>query len=151
MTLGIAWSYLTQEQKSNFKGQAHAILWKLHSIQPPRGSTRSFVVPDPDPVGNGRIREEEHSITFLEHEDDPDLGFMHNDATRSNLIVQDGRITAVIDWEMAGFFGWAAAAAVHTRVRRSIDKNNIEKLNWPAHVVKDFLFWDDVYEPVEGQ
>jgi hypothetical protein len=45
------------------------------------------------------------------------LGFMHHDLTEPNCIVDNDSIVGLIDWEMAGFFGWKTAGEVHRRLR----------------------------------
>jgi hypothetical protein len=42
---------------------------------------------------------------------------MHNDFTESNCIVNNGKIVGLMDWEMAGVFGWKTAGEVHRRTR----------------------------------
>lgn len=78
---------------------------------------RSHVVQDPNILRNGRINAREGEILFSSGNTDPDLAFMHNDFNESNVIVENDKIVGVIDWEMAGFFGWKTAAAVHRRIR----------------------------------
>jgi tRNA A-37 threonylcarbamoyl transferase component Bud32 len=56
------------------------------------------------------------------------MSFMHNNLTDSNLIVHDNKIVGLIDWEMAGFFGWKTAG-VHRKLRQH-----------------DNYFWEDLYE-----
>lgn len=57
------------------------------------------------------------SILSSETNTDSDKRFMHNDLTDSNLIVDNDKIIGVVDWEMAGFFGWKTAGEVHRRIR----------------------------------
>lgn len=37
------------------------------------------------------------------------MSFMHDDFTESDCIVDNDTIMGLIDWEMAGFFGWKTA------------------------------------------
>ena len=48
-----------------------------------------------------------------------DFGLMHNDMQESNIIANKDRIVGVINWEMAGCFGWKRAAEVHVQIRSS--------------------------------
>lgn len=143
VTLNVAWPYLTPEQKASFKNQARCILQSLQTIRSPSAKP-SFIVPDPSPRKNHGIQDLEYDILFGDDRD-TDTGFMHNDLTESNIIIDNDRIVAVIDWEMAGCFGWKAAGEVHVKAR------------WPiAGVYADFglgeermrnmFFWKDLYE-----
>ncbi|KAJ6008673.1 hypothetical protein N7522_003689 [Penicillium canescens] len=130
VALTVAWPYLSQAQKESFKQQAREILQQLHSIKPTdRCQTRSYVVPDPNIRNNGRIQPLEWDVLFSDANTDPDMSFMHNDLTDSNLIVRDNKIVGLIDWKMAGFFGWKTAGYVHRTLR--------------PH---DNCFWEDLYE-----
>jgi aminoglycoside phosphotransferase len=44
-----------------------------------------------------------------------DIVFTHGDFRPNNIMVKDGRVTAIIDWEMAGWYPdyWEFAKAVH--------------------------------------
>ncbi|CAG7970797.1 unnamed protein product [Penicillium salamii] len=131
VSLAVAWPYLSQAQMESFKNQARGILRQMHSIKPTNTCQfRSYVVPDPKIRSNGRIQPLECDILFSDYNTDPDMSFMHNDLTDSNLIVDDDRIVGLIDWEMAGFFGWKRAGEVHRRLRPHDDS-----------------FWMDLYEP----
>ncbi|KXG49491.1 Aminoglycoside phosphotransferase [Penicillium griseofulvum] len=116
VALAVAWPYLSQKQKEFFKQQAREILRQLHSIKPD-GQTRSYIVPDPGILSNDRIQRLEYDILFSETNTDPDMSFMHNDLNISNYIVDDDKIVGLIDWEMAGFFGWNTAREVHRKAR----------------------------------
>jgi hypothetical protein len=105
---------------NDFKEQARAVLRCLTKIKPPPqfvDGPRSYVVPAPDPVQSQRIRQQEADILFSKDRIDPDRSFMHNDFTESNCIVNDGKIVGLVDWEMAGFFGWRTARDVHVNIR----------------------------------
>ncbi|CAI7672431.1 unnamed protein product [Penicillium palitans] len=130
VALTVAWPYLSQSQKESFKQQAREILRQLHSIKPTdRGQIRSYVVSDPNILISGRILPLEADILFSDIDTDLDMSFMHNDFTESNCIVHTDKIVGLIDWEMAGFFGWNTAREVHRTAR--------------PH---DSSFWKDLYE-----
>ncbi|KAJ5382878.1 hypothetical protein N7517_000789 [Penicillium concentricum] len=110
--------------------QAREILRQLHDITPvDKYQIRSHFVSDPDILTNGRIQPLERDILFSDMNHDPGMNFMHNDLTMSNLIVDDDKIVGLIDWEMAGLFGWRTAGEVHRKVRPHEDP-----------------FWKDLYE-----
>lgn len=130
VALAVAWPYLSQRQMDSFREQAREILRELHSIKPSDGrQVRSHVVPDPNIRDNGRIQQLECDILFSETNKDSDMSFMHNDFSESNCIVDDDKIVGLIDWEMAGFFGWKTAGKVHRLAR--------------PH---DTSFWEDLYD-----
>ncbi|KAJ5579484.1 uncharacterized protein N7459_005469 [Penicillium hispanicum] len=102
--LSVAWAYLSSDQKTSYKDQARKVLRQLHTIKPTEKlRSRSYVVPDPNILSNGRISPLEGAILFSGTNHDPDMNFMHNDFTVSNCIVENGKVVGLIDWEMAGF------------------------------------------------
>ncbi|KAI0389994.1 kinase-like domain-containing protein [Xylariaceae sp. FL0594] len=144
--LNVAWDYLSQLQKDSFKKEARRVLQKLRTVAPPdEMKEKSYVVEDPDPVKHRGIQELERDLLFGKLNSDSDLAFMHNDLTQSNIIVDKDRIVGVVDWEMAGFFGWATAAAVHTQIR-SPRREYFAHLDFSEERMKDMLFWNDLYE-----
>ncbi|KAI1778856.1 kinase-like domain-containing protein [Hypoxylon cercidicola] len=145
VSLNIAWQYISQSQKASFKEQARQMLQKLRTITPPNEITRrSYIVPDPDPVHHRGIQEVEKEIIFAD-EKDSDLSFMHNDVSLSNCIVDNDKIVGLIDWEMAGWFGWKTAANVHVRIRTP-KRENFASLDLPEEMLSDILFWNDLYD-----
>ncbi|KAJ3567996.1 hypothetical protein NPX13_g6573 [Xylaria arbuscula] len=119
VSLAVAHPYLSETQKATFKQQAREILRKLHTQKAPIdvGRDRRHVIKDPHILENGRIGTLEKEILFSDAAVDLDMSLMHNDLTPSNLIVNDNRIVGIIDWEMAGFFGWKTAGEIHSRIR----------------------------------
>lgn len=143
--LNIAWQYISGPQKASFKQQARDILRQLHKIKSPASNKRrSYIVPDPDPVDHRGIQDLERNIIFSDSNDDPDLNFMHNDFSQSNCIVDNGKIVGLVDWEMAGFFGWNTAGEVHLRIRMP-KRENFAALNLSKNFLGDILFWNDLY------
>lgn len=137
--LNIAWQYISQSQKHSFKQQVREILQKLCTVGPPaKINHRSYVVADPDPIEHRGIQELERDIIFAEHNKDTDLSFMHNDVSLSNCIVDDDRVVGIVDWEMAGFFGWKTAAIVHVQVRTP-KRENFASLSLPEEMLSDSL------------
>ncbi|KAI0109468.1 kinase-like domain-containing protein [Nemania sp. FL0031] len=118
VSLNVAFPYLSEGQRLAFKQQAREILRKLHTMKPnSEQQGRSHVVQDPNILDNGRIGALEKDILFSDTYTDPDMSLMHNDFTPSNCIVDNDKIVGLIDWEMAGFFGWKTAGEVHRRIR----------------------------------
>lgn len=146
VSLTVAWQYLSQGQKEAFRQQAREILRQLHVLQPADGRrARSHVVPDPNILSNGRIHALEGDILFSDANKDPDMGFMHNDLTESNCIVDNDRIVGLVDWEMAGFFGWKTAGEVHRRIRTP-QREHFANVDLSEARLREIMFWNDLYD-----
>ncbi|KAI1466425.1 uncharacterized protein F4812DRAFT_460697 [Daldinia caldariorum] len=132
--------------EASFKEQARQMLKKLGTVIPPSGiSRRSYIVPDPDPIHHRGIQEIEEEIILAGDGKDTNLSFMHNDVLLSNCIVDNDKIVGLVDWEMAGYFGWKTAADIHVRIRTP-KRENFTSLNLPEDVLHDILFWNDLYD-----
>lgn len=70
---------------------------------------------------------------------------MHNDFTKSNCIVDNDRITGLVDWEMAGFFGWKTAGEVHRRIRTP-QRPHFAGANLNEGMLQEIVFWNDLYD-----
>ncbi|KAJ5121412.1 uncharacterized protein N7515_009373 [Penicillium bovifimosum] len=146
VALCVAWPYLSKSQKQSFKEQTRAILGQLHTIKPQDGRRiRSHVVQDPSICCNGRISPLEGDIIFSHTNGDADLSFMHNDFTESNCIVDNDKIVGLIDWEMAGFFGWKTAGEIHRRVRTP-QREHFVNVSLSEEELQDIMFWNDLYD-----
>jgi len=154
VALNVAWPYLTQADKASFKEQARKIV-RLLDEQVPQPSTMiaaampspSFVAADLNPLGSKRLTDFEYALLFGETDDAGKatrLGFAHNDLSESNIIVQDGKIVGLVDWEVAGFFGLARAGKVHAlcRTRKPGDFKNT---SFSEEKIADLTFWNDLY------
>lgn len=125
------------------------ILRTLRDIKPPTAQkSRSYVVPIQDPVKSRRIRQEEADIVFSDVNTDTDFCFMHNDFTESNTIVDDGKIVGLIDWEMAGYFGWETARQVHLQIRGPTREGfaHLEDKEEFKDILTRMFFWRDLYD-----
>ncbi|KAI9883077.1 MAG: hypothetical protein M1823_005169 [Watsoniomyces obsoletus] len=145
--LNVAWQYISPAQKASFKAQARDFLQRVRSCRSPILSP-SYVVPDDDPVAHRGIQTKERDIIFggpIKTHNDNDLGLMHNDLTPSNIIVDRDRIVGVVDWEMAGFFGWEIAKKVHAEIR-SPKEESYAHLHLPQDFLDDLFYWNDLYE-----
>ncbi|KAJ3492976.1 hypothetical protein NLG97_g5022 [Lecanicillium saksenae] len=147
--LNVAWRYLPAQEKMAFRCQARKLLKALCAVQ---GKGSSYVVANPDPVANRGIQTLERDILFANCGEGNGgaarhgiCALLHNDLSQSNLIVRDGKIVAVVDWEMAGFFTWGVVREVHLRIR-SPSKETCAHLNLPQNVLDDIYFWSDLYE-----
>ncbi|CAL5872490.1 uncharacterized protein PFLUO_LOCUS6754 [Penicillium psychrofluorescens] len=144
--LSVASPYLSRDQRKSYKEQARKILHQLHAIKPTEKlQARSHVVPDPNILSNGRINPLEGDILFADTNYDPDMSFMHNDFTESNCIVDNGTVVGLIDWEMAGFFGWKTAGEVHRRIRTP-QREHFVNANLREEQLQDMMFWGDLYD-----
>ena len=97
------------------------------------------------PCSTRASREAEKAILFSDDAVDDDLSLMHNDFTQSNCIVRDDKIVGLVDWEMAGYFGWKTAGAVHVGIR-SPRRANFASLDLAEDFLADILYWNDLYE-----
>ncbi|KAM5484223.1 hypothetical protein MaudMau93_005940 [Microsporum audouinii] len=141
--LNIAWQYLEADKKASFKEQARDFLRLLNAQKSPFCGP-SYVVPDSEPTAHRGIQEKEADILF-QNPDTSDLGLMHNDLTHSNIIVDNDRIVGVVDWEMAGYFGWEKAAKVHISIR-SLTRECFAHLDLDEEFLLDIIYWNDLYE-----
>lgn len=126
--------------------QARDLLRRLQKTKLPSSQKqRSYIVPDTDPVEHRGIQTLEEDIIFGSDNKDPDLSFMHNDVSPSNIIVDKDRIVGLVDWEMAGYFGWRTAGNVHVQIR-SPKLENYAALNLSKEFLDDIMFWSDLYD-----
>lgn len=70
---------------------------------------------------------------------------MHNDLTESNIIVDDDKITGLIDWEMAGYLGWKTAGAIHRKIRTP-QMEHFAKVKLSEERLREILWWNDLYD-----
>ncbi|KAE8154360.1 hypothetical protein BDV25DRAFT_136056 [Aspergillus avenaceus] len=146
VTLGVAWPYLSQHQKESFKNQARDILRRLYDVKPKDvNRPHTHIVHDPNILTNGRMGSLEVEIIFADARHGTTVGFAHNDLTQSNCIVDRDRIIGLIDWEMAGFFGWKVAGEVHRRVRTP-QREHYQNVDLDETVLLDMMFWGDLYD-----
>lgn len=124
-TLEAVWYDLTSEEKDEYVEQLAAIIRELRSLQTPFGSMicsasgGSFMdhrIRMFSPVGPFADEDEFNQATLAyvpaPHPTSEELGhnirhpivFTHNDFAMRNIMVKDGRISGVIDWEGAGWF-----------------------------------------------
>ncbi|KAI1425717.1 kinase-like domain-containing protein [Xylaria sp. FL1777] len=145
--LNVAWPYLSPAQRASFKQQARQLLRRIHSIKPITGQHQGHqhVVPDPNILTNRRINSLEKEILFSTPRNDTDVGFMHNDFTTSNCIVDNDKIVGIIDWEMAGFFGWSTAAKIHSRIRTP-QREHFVNANLSEETLREMMVWNDLYD-----
>jgi hypothetical protein len=144
--LNVAWPYLSQGQNESFKQQAREILRQLHTIKPTdERQTRYHVVRDPNILTNCRIHPPEGEILFSDTNIDPDMSFMYNDFTKSNCIVDNDKIVGLVDWEMAGFFGWKTAGEIHRRIRTP-QREHFANANLSEETLRDIMWWNDLYD-----
>ncbi|KAJ5100000.1 hypothetical protein N7532_007001, partial [Penicillium argentinense] len=96
---------------------AKKILHQLHNLKSPEKlQARSYVVPGPNILVNGRISPSEEKIPFSGQNDGPDLIFMHNNVATTNCIIDNVSIVELIDLKMAGSLGWRTVGIIHRRI-----------------------------------
>ncbi|PTB81774.1 kinase-like protein [Trichoderma longibrachiatum ATCC 18648] len=145
VSLEVAWPYLSEDQKASFKIQARMMLRQMHAIKAPSSRRmQDHIVPDPSILTNGRLNPQEAQILFSANLDQ-DLGFMHNDLTPSNCIVDDDKIVGLIDWEMAGYLGWKTAGEIHRRIRCP-QREHFVCANVSEERLQGIMWWNDIYD-----
>jgi hypothetical protein len=70
---------------------------------------------------------------------------MHNDFSTSNCIVDDDKIVGLVDWEMAGFFGWRTAGEIHSRIRTP-QREHFVNAGLSEEMLRDMMWWNDLYD-----
>jgi hypothetical protein len=138
VALCVAWPYLSYAQKSSFKQQTQKIATALLTLK----GAPQYVVPDPNPIANRGICQDEYDILFTGG--DSELGFSHNDLQPSNIIVNANQIVGIVDWEMSGFFG-ERAATVH-RMMRCPGKEAFADTSLSKEEVEDLTFWSNLLD-----
>lgn len=144
--LNVSCPYLTDDEKYMFKTQARDVICRLQTIPIPSSITsRNHVVPDAD-VRNKphKMTAEEATIIFDENLDD-DFGFMHNDLSDSNIIVDKDRIMGIIDWERAAYIGRRTAAEIHCRIRTP-QLEHYKNVQLSDEKLNEMMWWNDLYD-----
>lgn len=113
-------------------------------------------MPDDEPIKSRNITELEFDLLFGNRvltigsyngtatAKGQEFSLAHNDFTESNIIVNDDKIVGIIDWEMAGWFGWDRASAVHAHCRAP-KRNDFAKLDLDEERLVDLTYWNDLY------
>ncbi|KAJ0163864.1 hypothetical protein CTA2_2228 [Colletotrichum tanaceti] len=144
--LNVARRNLSQDQRNNFKQQTRELFRRLRTTKPTdEHPARRHVVQDPDIINNGRIGQLEADILFSDSDIDTDMSFMHNDLSESNIIVDNDMVAGLVDWEMAGFFGWRTAGEVH-RIIRTSQREHFAAVNLSEERLLDIMWWAHLYD-----
>lgn len=116
VSLEVAWKYLTEQQRGDFKQQCRYILQRLATAgSSPDGP--SYVCRGLNLQLPPHIPDLEQNILFSVKGEDEDLYFAHNDMTQANIVVNDDRIVGILGWRQSGFFGHDRAGRVHRQIR----------------------------------
>jgi aminoglycoside phosphotransferase (APT) family kinase protein len=142
-TLKEAWSTLTSEQRSNILDELRGYISQLRALSPPgdarigridgQGAVLPTIMPRsggpfdtvadlPSTTGHWLVRPPRrlekqsmhfHQITAQLCADYP-VVFTHGDLAARNILVRDGHIVAILDWEFAGWYPvyWAYVLAM---------------------------------------
>ncbi|CRG85876.1 Set1 complex component spp1 [Talaromyces islandicus] len=117
VSLEVAWNYLSEFQKQDFKRQCQHILRRLATIDEQPPLSPSYISRDLNTVPQPDIPDVERDILFAPREGGEELIFVHNDMTRSNIILDDDRVVGILGWRQSGFFGHDRAQRVHRLLR----------------------------------
>ncbi|CEJ83009.1 hypothetical protein VHEMI03043 [[Torrubiella] hemipterigena] len=144
--LNVSYPYLTDDEKHTFKTQARDVIRRLQTVPIPSCITaRNHIVPDLDMRNKPhKMTAEKVAIIFDENLDD-DFGFMHNDLSDSNIIVDNGRIVDIIDWESAGYIGRRTAAEIHRRIRTP-QLEHYKNVQLGEEKLNEMMWWNDPYD-----
>ncbi|KAH8692746.1 putative PHD transcription factor [Talaromyces proteolyticus] len=116
VSLEVAWKYLSDSQKQDFKLQCQRILQRIATIDEPP-SAPSYVCQGLNTVSRPDIPDVERDILFSQKEAGEELCLVHNDMVRPNIIVDDGRVVGIMGWRQSGYFGHDRAQRVHRLLR----------------------------------
>ncbi|KAL1965384.1 hypothetical protein VTN77DRAFT_5821 [Rasamsonia byssochlamydoides] len=116
VSLEVAWRYLPEKERQNLKLQCRQILQRLASAGTSPDAP-SYVCRALNTISQPDMQDLEREILFAPKGEGEDLCLVHNDMTRSNIIVNNGRIVGIIGWRQSGFFGHDRARQVHRQLR----------------------------------
>lgn len=116
VSLEVAWRYLTEQQRGDFKQRCRHVLQRLATAgSSPDGP--SYVCRGLNLQIPPHIQEPEQNILFSVKSEDEDLCLVHNDMSRANIVVNDDQIVGILGWRQSGFFGHDRASRVHRQIR----------------------------------
>jgi COMPASS component SPP1 len=116
VSLEVAWGYLPEKERQNLKLQCRQIIQHLGSADTPPDAA-SYVCQDLNTISQPDMQELEREILFAPKSEGEDLCLVHNDMSRSNIIVDNGRVVGILGWRQSGFFGHDRAKRVHCQLR----------------------------------
>lgn len=141
--LGTVWARMTVSAKTRTISELKAHFDELHALRPPKDSPWAIMSCSGGTLYDQRFDQEAVCGPFRDvrefHEhlmaplmqyaparesryrsrlpDDDEVGFVHADISDENILVDEatGAVTAILDWEMAGFFPrwWEYRKALH--------------------------------------
>lgn len=141
VSLQVAWRYLSPAEQQQFKLQCREILKQLATVDR-SPDVPSYVNPELNSVSLPGVSDDERDILFEKRKANEDLCFVHNDLTRPNIIVNDGRVVGILGWRQSGFFGHDRAGRVHQLYRMPEHSTILNPGEDPAGQ----LAWSDLYD-----
>jgi COMPASS component SPP1 len=141
VSLEVAWRYLPAKEKQNFKLQCRQLLQRLATVDP-SADLPSYICHELNTITQPQVPEVEREILFADKDDGEDFCLVHNDMTRANIIVDNGRIVGLLGWRQCGFFGHDRARRVHSFVRVP-ERSYIPA---PSEKSADEQAWADLYD-----
>ncbi|KKA25456.1 PHD transcription factor [Rasamsonia emersonii CBS 393.64] len=145
VSLEVAWRYLPEKERQNLKLQCRQILQRLASADKSPDAP-SYVCQGLNTVSQPDMQELEREILFAKKEDGENLCLVHNDMTRSNIIVNNGRVVGILGWRRSGFFGINRAKRVHRQLRTP----ERSYLATPGEESAEEQAWADLYDELES-
>lgn len=140
VSLQVAWRYLSPAEQQHFKGECREILRRLATVDR-SPDVPSYVNPELNSASLPAVSDDERDILFEKRKPNEDLCFVHNDITRQNIIVNDGRVVGILGWRQSGFFGLDRAGRVHQLYRMPEHSTILNPGDDPAGQ----LAWSDLY------
>ncbi|QKX56695.1 uncharacterized protein TRUGW13939_03801 [Talaromyces rugulosus] len=116
VSLEVAWNYLSESLKQDFKRQCQRILRRLATVDE-FPVAPSYMCRDLNAIAQPDVPDVERDILFAPREGDEELCFVHNDMVRPNIIVDDDRVVGILGWRQSGFFGHDRAQRIHRLLR----------------------------------
>lgn len=121
-----------RKKKHSSKNQARDILQALYAIKASDAAWRSglgYLVADLDPVAKRGTQKLEHELLFGSSSSSQGA-LMHNGLSQSNLIVDRGKIVAVVDWRWrAGLAGISLGRCICAS--EALPKNRMPTSTYP--------------------
>jgi COMPASS component SPP1 len=116
VSLEVAWNYLSESLKQDFKRQCQRVLQRLATVDE-FPLAPSYMCRDLNTIAQPDVPDVERDILFAPREGDEELCFVHNDMVRPNIIVDDDRVVGILGWRQSGFFGHDRAQRIHRLLR----------------------------------
>ncbi|TQV90391.1 Protein kinase-like domain [Cordyceps javanica] len=100
-TLEELWPSMSGEQRKNVAGQLHEIVKRMRELEPPPDCIGCC---DGTGIRDTRIPSTLRASFRSQLRADHRIVFTHGDLTPRNIMMQDGKISGILDWEESGWY-----------------------------------------------